>query len=255
MENKSIKYTFGGANQDISKSKHPAEFYFEAGHIRIVTTDGQTSGNAVNEKGNELILEIPNIIIYPKAVPAVKANNESLNLIKYGTIIIPVLNNDSFTYPVTLTLATSPLQGNATVNVDKTITYVHTGTLGVDSFTYTINDGFTSSTATVTINVSNTVINVPDPIVNDNFDGKFYRYVLSPCDINYGLMRVKSINKITDYTLIYYLTGSGNIGKEGKIAYKDTNLSSTPHTISYGSGVNCPQSSIIYGPGGRPEIV
>jgi hypothetical protein len=61
--NRSITYTYRGANQDITKSKHSNEYYFDASHIRIITTTDQSSGSVSNEKGTELIIEIPEITI------------------------------------------------------------------------------------------------------------------------------------------------------------------------------------------------
>jgi hypothetical protein len=77
MVNKKVKYTFRGAIQDISKSKHPFEYYFEGQHIKIFSTDKQATGSVSNEKGNELIVNIPSIII-----------NDDLNTISYtGNIL------------------------------------------------------------------------------------------------------------------------------------------------------------------------
>lgn len=36
---KNAIYTFGGANQDLSRSKHTPQYYFEAQHIKILSTD------------------------------------------------------------------------------------------------------------------------------------------------------------------------------------------------------------------------
>src|SRR5690554_1915783 len=59
--NKQIQYTFSGANQDITKSKHPFQFYYEAGHIRITSTSEQSTGSVTNEKGHKLAISIPDI--------------------------------------------------------------------------------------------------------------------------------------------------------------------------------------------------
>lgn len=57
--NKSIKHSFKGMLQDLSKSQFPNDYYFEGRNIRIVATDTQSTSNVTNEKGNELILTIP----------------------------------------------------------------------------------------------------------------------------------------------------------------------------------------------------
>ena len=61
MANKIAKYTFIGANQDVTKSKHSPEFYYEANHITLVSKGSQSTGSISNEKGNKKVIEIPNI--------------------------------------------------------------------------------------------------------------------------------------------------------------------------------------------------
>ena len=60
---KGVKYTYKGMMQDISQSKHPAEFYFEGRNIRILNIDSQSAGSVANEKGNDLVLTIPTVTI------------------------------------------------------------------------------------------------------------------------------------------------------------------------------------------------
>ena len=60
---KQIKYTYRGMNQDVTKSKHPFEFYYSANNIRILATDDQSTYSVTNEKGNELLIEFPNVTI------------------------------------------------------------------------------------------------------------------------------------------------------------------------------------------------
>lgn len=61
--NKNIIMTYNGMNQDISQSKFSNQFYFEGKNIRILATDSQSSNSVTNEKGNSLILTIPQINI------------------------------------------------------------------------------------------------------------------------------------------------------------------------------------------------
>ena len=63
MANKQVKYTFGGMNQDSSRSKHSFKYYFEGQHIRILSTDTQSTGSITNEKGNALVITIPQVNI------------------------------------------------------------------------------------------------------------------------------------------------------------------------------------------------
>ena len=60
---KAAKYTYRGMNQDFSKSKHPGEFYYSGKNIRILSTNSQSSLSVTNERGNEKILELPDISI------------------------------------------------------------------------------------------------------------------------------------------------------------------------------------------------
>lgn len=83
MINKSITYTFRGATQDVSKSKHPVEYYFEGRHIKLLSTDSQSSGSVTNEKGNELVVTIPDINI-----------NTSTSIITYGTKTLSYVNGN-----------------------------------------------------------------------------------------------------------------------------------------------------------------
>jgi len=55
-----------------------------------------------------------------------------------------------------------------------------------------------------------------------NYDGTYHYYALSPCDIQYGLLFVKSLYKLT-VGRIYQPAGSGYVGKQGGIAYVDCN--------------------------------
>src|SRR3970040_259030 len=111
MGNKLSKYTFGGINQDISKSKHQPQFYFEGQHIRIVSTDSQSTGSVTNEKGNDLVIVLPRIEIVSKINPPIQAIANSYTLVVNSTLIMPILNNDVFVYPVTITILQQPTKG------------------------------------------------------------------------------------------------------------------------------------------------
>ena len=80
---KNAGYTYRGANQDISKSKHKPEFYYEGQHIKILATDKQSSGSLSNEKGNDLVVSIPNITI-----------SASANTITYGAKVLSYENGN-----------------------------------------------------------------------------------------------------------------------------------------------------------------
>jgi hypothetical protein len=63
MANKQAVYTFGGVNQDTTKSKHRPEYYFEGQHIKILATDSQSTGSVTNEVGNARVITLPDILI------------------------------------------------------------------------------------------------------------------------------------------------------------------------------------------------
>lgn len=246
MANKQVKYTFGGANQDISKSKHPVQFYFEGQHIKLLSTDTQATGNIANEKGTELVITLPSINIIGLQQPDIIANNDIVDVVINGTIVINVLANDEYLYPVTVTMITPPNIGSYTINTNNTITYTDVvGLVDIDSFVYQIDDGNSIDTASVTINIVQEVIIPPidDEILipgeTTNFDGQYYRYIFAPCDRTISFIRVKSSIKIIDND-IYTILGSGGVGKEGAVAYKDTDLSPTIWTIGTKYGLNCP---------------
>lgn len=80
--NKQVKYTFNkGMNQDLSKSKHPGDTYFDASAIRIINTDEQSLFSVINEKGNKLSLTLPS--------PMIDSTNNRIN---YGTKNLPFTN-------------------------------------------------------------------------------------------------------------------------------------------------------------------
>lgn len=60
--NKQAVITHSGMSQDASRSKQSNQFYFEGRNIRVTSTNNSTSGVITNEKGNELLLSIPNPI-------------------------------------------------------------------------------------------------------------------------------------------------------------------------------------------------
>jgi hypothetical protein len=62
--NKATKVTYnGGMNQDLSKSKHTPNIYFEGKNVRIIASDSQSTGSLTNEKGNLFLRQIPDITI------------------------------------------------------------------------------------------------------------------------------------------------------------------------------------------------
>ena len=90
MANKQAKFTYRGLNQDVTKSKHPFEFYYDSKNIRIINTDSQDSYSVTNEKGNTKVLDIPSIYItYDE-----QNGNRYNKLIKYNDIELPFISDE-----------------------------------------------------------------------------------------------------------------------------------------------------------------
>ena len=91
MPNKEIKYKYRGVNQDLSKSLHPFEYYYEASHIRLLATNSQSTGSVTNEKGNEKIITIPAINI-DTVSNTINYNNKSLSYINGNELDFQIAN-------------------------------------------------------------------------------------------------------------------------------------------------------------------
>lgn len=115
------KHTYSKMNQDLAKTKYPAEVYYEGNNIRIITNSD--FGAITNEKGNELILTIPTLVTNPTTKP-------HLDLIPYpishSIIGHTTINN-------TLILLTTSLTTFAvyTVDIDYNIQLVFFDTIAV----------------------------------------------------------------------------------------------------------------------------
>ena len=75
---KQVKFTYKGMNQDVTKSKHSFEFYYEGKNIRISTIDSQSTHAITNEKGNEQVLSLPSPSINTVS-KKIKYNNSILD--------------------------------------------------------------------------------------------------------------------------------------------------------------------------------
>lgn len=117
-------------------------------------------------------------LILPNTPPL--PTNDTTTTNEDTPININVLANDTDAdgNPLTLSVATNPTNGIATVNnndtptdpTDDTITYTPNPNFnGIDTFTYQVSDGTDTATATVTVNVN--PVNDPPIAVNDAFSG------------------------------------------------------------------------------------
>ena len=96
------------------------------------------------------------ITVAPIADPPVAVNDSAVTD-EDTSAVIAVLANDSDADGDTLTVTglTQPANGTAVLNADGTVTYTPAANFnGADSFTYTVSDGSTTATATVSITVN-----------------------------------------------------------------------------------------------------
>ncbi len=96
--------------------------------------------------------------------PTSNANNDTAAGTTTGNIFIYALANDGGTANLRITFVSDPPHGTTTFT-DSIITYTpDVGFIGDDTFTYTIGDGVTSSTGTVTVTVNPVQVFLPTVI-------------------------------------------------------------------------------------------
>lgn len=92
------------------------------------------------------------------------ANHDAVSTLADTAVVVPVLANDTDADgdPLALTTVTQPANGSVVKNSDNSVTYTpNQNYYGVDTFTYTVQDGYQSAEATVTATV------LPrEPVVN-----------------------------------------------------------------------------------------
>src|SRR6185295_14934887 len=90
-----------------------------------------------------------NVNIAPVNDPPDAINDSAISN-EGGNVVIAVLANDTdLDSALTVTAASTPAHGTATINGNGTITYTPVSTYsGADSFTYTISDGAATDTTT-----------------------------------------------------------------------------------------------------------
>ncbi len=78
------KHTYSKMNQDLAKNKYPNDIYYEGRNIRLVTND--SFGAITNEKGNELVLELPEITSNP-------TTKQHLDLLPYPVTNLKIIGH------------------------------------------------------------------------------------------------------------------------------------------------------------------
>tara|TARA_R110002124_G_scaffold281430_1_gene455697 strand:- start:54498 stop:58508 length:4011 start_codon:yes stop_codon:yes gene_type:complete len=128
---KKIIYTYKGASQDVIKSKHTIEYYFEAQHIKVLATNDQSTGGVSNEKGNTKVITIPSISI-----------NATTNVITYGSKTLSYTNNTEVDTQVAnglLPTSSSTQKIISTVTTRTGLVIFTTDDLGMDCIWYIEN--------------------------------------------------------------------------------------------------------------------
>lgn len=118
------------------------------------------------------------ILANDQQTPITQAVNDVATTNEDASVVINVLANDTTTGPVSVVVpaVTTPLGSAIVLNVDNTLTYLPGGELqaltdgesSLDTFVYTISDGTTISTATVSVTING--INDAPVASNDNFN-------------------------------------------------------------------------------------
>jgi len=120
--------------------------------------EGITEADATNDEISQDMIDAL-CEVYQAVHRTPVAVNDYRTINQDTTTFIDVINNDRFYPDVTVTIAVAPSNGTATVEGDnKTIKYIpNGGFIGVDDFDYTINDGDSTSTATVSVTVQEVI--------------------------------------------------------------------------------------------------
>ncbi len=138
------------------------------GTIRYTPTPGYAGPDSFNYTVNDGVGGVSTATVTVTVVNRIPvAANDVATTFVNTAVAIPVLTNDSDPdgSPLTVSSASTPTRGTAVINPNGTIFYTpNAGYLGVDSFTYTVNDG-AGGTAMATVNV--TIGNRNPVAVND----------------------------------------------------------------------------------------
>lgn len=141
----------------------PATDYFGADSFTYKAING-----TLNSAPTTVTLNVARANRAPTALPnSYIANEDTPLVVNIGNGVL-ANDTDDDGDPLTATLGTSPTHGTLTLNSDGSFTYSPTANYsGVDSFTYSVGDGFTTTTATVALTVSER--NDPPVAVDDTY--------------------------------------------------------------------------------------
>lgn len=157
-------------------------------------------------------------IIHPEAISnviqldlgsTVVANNDNINIIKGGIVEISVLNNDVLVGSTTITSVTSPTNGIAEIIESGTkIRYTHNDSATIfDTFDYTISNGITNDSASVSVQISSITENSNSFLMNSSGSESNIASCTQPLEVT------------------RYFAGRAFIPETGDIIYSDESLS------------------------------
>lgn len=154
MAQHKVGYT-KGLNKDLSKDKYNNQNYFDANNIRIITSDGLSSGSIENEKGNKLLFSFPTIGKRIRVNIDFGVSTGSVTINSTTVAYDITQDNESFYNELISTSAISTLISNGDIYIflNDTGIYIQIlNTLTTASFTNTIGSaGTTYSTESSTV--------------------------------------------------------------------------------------------------------
>lgn len=194
----------GGSGANRTLTATPAANKFGSATITVTVSDGSLSSS------DTFVLTVSAVNDAPVAV------NDSTNTIATNPVTISVLSNDSDVEndPLTVSIVSPPASGTATVNADKTVTYVAAaGFVGTATFTYKVNDGFAdSNVATVTVTVAPaTKFFVADATADKSFQYQSNGVYVSQLSLNASNINARGIAANSAGTQVWVLDSNKTV--------------------------------------------
>jgi VCBS repeat-containing protein len=180
--------------------------------------------------GTDII--IVNVTVSPvNDAPVAAGDSSTSNEDTPATITVLANDSDPDGDALTVSIVTGPSKGQATVNADGTITYTpNANATGADSFTYTVSDGTTSSSAAtvnITINaVNDTPLAVADSYSTDEDTALSGNVLANDSDPDLGDTRTAVLVSGPAH-------GTLTLNADGSFTYTPAANSSGPESFSY----------------------
>ena len=184
---------------------------------------------------------------FPNFAP--EAIDDTATIPANGSVVIPVLNNDSDSNNDTLTVTSvSAVSGGGSASVSgggTTVTYTAPSTPGSKTFTYTISDGHGgTASATVTVDVTGAAADyTPDPITlgnigfNTNADYGNANTAFTVSGINQAITLNVAASGVTENFADGYVYVQVNSTVVGNIHWAETGAGSVNASVSNGDTV------------------